>query len=193
MLLVTITTVTKLKHSWPYTRFSSTSENGTMSPTFDPTLSPTILRTTSIWEHFCAGPELNASCDKYFTSNNFTEINGIPGLASGIITGNSWQVISSLGRNGAPLLCFSASGVPVTCPQKTCGATTSAKETLWRKTFCGPPMTATQHQPTIPTFLLTSPPPSHCWWASSSPQSQVQEMFNRFNRVLLTVFSDCEF
>lgn len=74
-----------------------------MSPTFDPTLSPPLLKTTSIWEHFCDGPELNASCDKYFNSNNFTEINGIPGLASGIITGKSWQVICSPGRSGAPL------------------------------------------------------------------------------------------
>lgn len=69
-----------------------------MSPTFDPTIGPPQLKTTSIWEHFCDGPELNASCDKYFNSNNFTEIRGIPGLASGIITGNSWQVMCSPGR-----------------------------------------------------------------------------------------------
>lgn len=64
-----------------------------MSLTADPTLSPLLLKTTSIWEHFCDGPELNASCDKYFNSNNFTEIKGIPGLASGIITGNSRKVM----------------------------------------------------------------------------------------------------
>lgn len=80
-------------------------ENITMSPTFDPTLGPPLLNTTSIWNHFCDTPHLNASCDKYFNSNNFTEINGIPGLASGIITGNTLQVICSPppGSNGAPL------------------------------------------------------------------------------------------
>lgn len=67
-------------------------ENGTFGPTLDPTLDPTLApplveKTTSIWKHFCQGPELNASCDKYFTSNNFSEIKGIPGLASGIISG----------------------------------------------------------------------------------------------------------
>lgn len=58
-----------------------------MSPTIDPTLGPPLVKTTSIWKHFCDGPELNATCDKYFTSNNFSEIKGIPGLASAIITG----------------------------------------------------------------------------------------------------------
>lgn len=88
-----------IKHSWSYTWCSSTSENSTMSPSTDHTLSPLLLKTTRIWDHFCDGPELNASCDKYFNSNNFTEIKGIPGLASGIITGTSRQILCSLGRN----------------------------------------------------------------------------------------------
>lgn len=59
-----------------------------MDLTLEPTLAPPVVeKTTSIWKHFCQGPELNASCDKYFTSNNFSEIKGIPGLASGIISG----------------------------------------------------------------------------------------------------------
>lgn len=77
-------------------RCSSRLENGTMSPTFDPTLGPPLLKTTRIWEHFCDRPELNASCDKYFNSNNFTEIKGIPGLASGVITGKRLQVLYNL-------------------------------------------------------------------------------------------------
>lgn len=43
---------------------------------------------THIWTVFCQSLELNATCDEYFTSNNFSEIRGIPGLASGIISGS---------------------------------------------------------------------------------------------------------
>uniref|UniRef100_A0A671XDF3 Solute carrier family 12 member 6 n=1 Tax=Sparus aurata TaxID=8175 RepID=A0A671XDF3_SPAAU len=46
---------------------------------------------------FCDGPELNASCDKYFNSNNFSEIAGIPGLASGVISENLWSAYLSKG------------------------------------------------------------------------------------------------
>uniref|UniRef100_A0A671XDI1 Solute carrier family 12 member 6 n=1 Tax=Sparus aurata TaxID=8175 RepID=A0A671XDI1_SPAAU len=53
--------------------------------------------TTSIWKLFCDGPELNASCDKYFNSNNFSEIAGIPGLASGVISENLWSAYLSKG------------------------------------------------------------------------------------------------
>uniref|UniRef100_A0A7N9ALZ7 Solute carrier family 12 member 6 n=1 Tax=Mastacembelus armatus TaxID=205130 RepID=A0A7N9ALZ7_9TELE len=38
--------------------------------------------TTYLWQQFCHSPELNASCDEYFIWNNFSEIEGIPGLAS---------------------------------------------------------------------------------------------------------------
>ncbi|XP_075884078.1 solute carrier family 12 member 6 isoform X2 [Nelusetta ayraudi] len=79
------------------TNFTIVMENSTMSTTFDPTLGPPLLNTTSIWNHFCDTPHLNASCDKYFNSNNFTEINGIPGLASGIITENLWSHYLSKG------------------------------------------------------------------------------------------------
>lgn len=66
------------------------SENSTLGPTFDPSSPPpTVEKTTSIWKLFCDGPELNATCDRYFALNNFSEIDGIPGLASGVISGRS--------------------------------------------------------------------------------------------------------
>ncbi|KAL7831953.1 hypothetical protein AOLI_G00295010 [Acnodon oligacanthus] len=46
--------------------------------------------TTKLWELFCDGPYLNASCDPYFTFNNVTEIKAIPGLLSGVISENLW-------------------------------------------------------------------------------------------------------
>uniref|UniRef100_A0A3P8TGW5 Solute carrier family 12 member 6 n=1 Tax=Amphiprion percula TaxID=161767 RepID=A0A3P8TGW5_AMPPE len=55
------------------------------------------VKTTFLWKHFCQGPELNASCDEYFKANNFTEITGIPGLASGIIAENLWSSYLSKG------------------------------------------------------------------------------------------------
>lgn len=72
-------------------------DNSTMGPTFDPSLPPPVVeKTTSIWKFFCNGPELNASCDRYFSSNNFSEIKGIPGLASGIISGRSQHKMSTV-------------------------------------------------------------------------------------------------
>uniref|UniRef100_A0A668AB71 Solute carrier family 12 member 6 n=1 Tax=Myripristis murdjan TaxID=586833 RepID=A0A668AB71_9TELE len=52
---------------------------------------------TVLWEHFCEGKELNSSCDDYFSHSNFTQIEGIPGLASGIITENLWSSYLSKG------------------------------------------------------------------------------------------------
>uniref|UniRef100_H3C216 Solute carrier family 12 member 6 n=1 Tax=Tetraodon nigroviridis TaxID=99883 RepID=H3C216_TETNG len=59
---------------------------------------PVVEKTTSIWKFFCNGPELNASCDRYFSSNNFSEIQGIPGLASSIISENLWSSYLSKGE-----------------------------------------------------------------------------------------------
>uniref|UniRef100_A0A8C6UIG0 Solute carrier family 12 member 5a n=1 Tax=Neogobius melanostomus TaxID=47308 RepID=A0A8C6UIG0_9GOBI len=42
--------------------------------------------TTQLWQMFCDSPYLNATCDKYFAANNVTEIQGIPGITSGIMT-----------------------------------------------------------------------------------------------------------
>uniref|UniRef100_A0A8C9X3M3 Solute carrier family 12 member 6 n=1 Tax=Sander lucioperca TaxID=283035 RepID=A0A8C9X3M3_SANLU len=54
-------------------------------------------KTTYLWKQFCQGPEINATCDQYFLSNNFSEIEGIPGLASGIISENLWSSYPSRG------------------------------------------------------------------------------------------------
>ncbi|KAG7462172.1 hypothetical protein MATL_G00199650 [Megalops atlanticus] len=53
---------------------------------------------TRLWEHFCSGPQLNASCDPYFSLSNMSEIPGIPGLASGIIAENIWSSYLSKGE-----------------------------------------------------------------------------------------------
>lgn len=75
---------------------SFTFENATVAPTFVP--SPvTVEKTTDLWKLFCHGSELNASCDEYFSNNNFSEIDGIPGLASGIISENLWSSYLSKG------------------------------------------------------------------------------------------------
>uniref|UniRef100_A0A665VHB1 Solute carrier family 12 member 6 n=1 Tax=Echeneis naucrates TaxID=173247 RepID=A0A665VHB1_ECHNA len=65
---------------------------------YDSQCAKTVLVTTSLWKQFCQGPELNSSCDEYFMTNNFSEIEGIPGLASGIISGkNVWSSYLSKG------------------------------------------------------------------------------------------------
>lgn len=58
-----------------------------MGPTFDPS-HVLVEKSTYLWSRFCQNAELNASCDDYFTYNNFSNIEGIPGLASGIISGS---------------------------------------------------------------------------------------------------------
>uniref|UniRef100_A0A673A4W9 Solute carrier family 12 member 5b n=1 Tax=Sphaeramia orbicularis TaxID=375764 RepID=A0A673A4W9_9TELE len=44
--------------------------------------------TTKLWRSFCDSDSLNATCDEYFTNNNVTEIQGIPGVTSGILAEN---------------------------------------------------------------------------------------------------------
>ncbi|CAL9702627.1 unnamed protein product [Knipowitschia caucasica] len=44
--------------------------------------------TTKLWLSFCDSDSLNATCDEYFTNNNVTEIQGIPGVTSGILSEN---------------------------------------------------------------------------------------------------------
>ncbi|KAG7228208.1 hypothetical protein INR49_013371 [Caranx melampygus] len=44
--------------------------------------------TTKLWRSFCDSEYLNATCDEYFTNNNVTEIQGIPGVTSGILAKN---------------------------------------------------------------------------------------------------------
>lgn len=43
----------------------------------------------ALWKLFCNGSTLSASCDEYFIQNNVSEIQGIPGVASGILLGES--------------------------------------------------------------------------------------------------------
>ncbi|KAJ8406954.1 hypothetical protein AAFF_G00292300 [Aldrovandia affinis] len=52
---------------------------------------------TKLWELYCDSKSLNATCDEYFTLNNVTEIQGIPGLLSGVIADNLW---GDYGPNG---------------------------------------------------------------------------------------------
>uniref|UniRef100_A0A663MHJ4 Solute carrier family 12 member 7 n=1 Tax=Athene cunicularia TaxID=194338 RepID=A0A663MHJ4_ATHCN len=58
-------------------------------------------KTTSLWRLFCDSSLLNATCDDYFTLNNVTEIQGIPGIMSGVLTGKSennlWSTYSEKG------------------------------------------------------------------------------------------------
>ncbi|XP_067833162.1 LOW QUALITY PROTEIN: solute carrier family 12 member 6-like, partial [Heptranchias perlo] len=42
-------------------------------------------------KEFCDSGVQNSSCDLYFTHNNVTQIHGIPGVASGIISENLWS------------------------------------------------------------------------------------------------------
>ena len=42
---------------------------------------------TELWGLFCDSRQLNATCDEYFSNNNVTEIQGIPGVTSGILAG----------------------------------------------------------------------------------------------------------
>ncbi|TNM93663.1 hypothetical protein fugu_001839 [Takifugu bimaculatus] len=62
-------------------------------------------------------------------------------------------------------------GLPAASSQRTCGVPTSAKEKCWRKVPSSPLTSRLPHPLTILTCLLTSPPPSPCWWASSSRPS----------------------
>ncbi|KAM9718246.1 solute carrier family 12 member 6 isoform 2-T3 [Menidia menidia] len=67
-------------------------ENSTAKPVTAPTPVPDLVeKTTALWWDFCGSEYLNATCDLYFSSNNFSEIQGIPGLASGVISENLWS------------------------------------------------------------------------------------------------------
>ncbi|XP_061486685.1 solute carrier family 12 member 5 isoform X2 [Rhineura floridana] len=64
---------------------------------------------SQLWGLFCSSRFLNASCDEYFTLNNVTEIQGIPGAASGLIQENLWSsylpkgvIIEKMGMTSVP-------------------------------------------------------------------------------------------
>uniref|UniRef100_A0A8C3JI24 Solute carrier family 12 member 5 n=1 Tax=Calidris pygmaea TaxID=425635 RepID=A0A8C3JI24_9CHAR len=56
---------------------------------------------SKLWELFCTSRFLNATCDEYFTMNNVTEIEGIPGAAS---AGARGELSCRLGRARAVAL-----------------------------------------------------------------------------------------
>uniref|UniRef100_A0A8C9UJ86 Solute carrier family 12 member 7 n=1 Tax=Spermophilus dauricus TaxID=99837 RepID=A0A8C9UJ86_SPEDA len=76
--------------------------------------------TTALWSLFCNISSPSASCDEYFVQNNVTEIQGIPGVASGVLLDNLWSTYSDKGafveKEGVPSVPVSeesrASGLP---------------------------------------------------------------------------------
>ncbi|MCI4394884.1 hypothetical protein PGIGA_G00174000 [Pangasianodon gigas] len=72
----------------------SESFNGTEAPPITPLM---VETTTDLWSRFCNSSKLNAVCDEYFTHNNVTKIEGIPGLASRVMAENIWSSYLSKG------------------------------------------------------------------------------------------------
>ncbi|KAM7149416.1 solute carrier family 12 member 7 isoform 4-T4 [Molossus nigricans] len=62
--------------------------------------------TTALWGLFCNNSMPSATCDEYFAQNNLTEIQGIPGVASGVLLDNLWSVYTDKGvfveKTGTP-------------------------------------------------------------------------------------------
>uniref|UniRef100_A0A671R4M0 Solute carrier family 12 member 5-like n=1 Tax=Sinocyclocheilus anshuiensis TaxID=1608454 RepID=A0A671R4M0_9TELE len=62
--------------------------------------------TTKLWRAFCDSEFLNATCDEYFTNNNVSQIQGIPGITSGILAENLFTTFmeknSILEKRGIP-------------------------------------------------------------------------------------------
>ncbi|XP_077083212.1 solute carrier family 12 member 7 isoform X3 [Siphateles boraxobius] len=62
--------------------------------TFDKCLKTEVINNvtspTKLWTLFCKGDLGNATCDEYFTLNNLTEIQAVPGLLSKAISENMW-------------------------------------------------------------------------------------------------------
>ncbi|XP_061921838.1 solute carrier family 12 member 6-like isoform X1 [Entelurus aequoreus] len=93
--------------------------NTTALPTFEPDPSSALMeKTTYLWSRYCQSTELNASCDDYFSTNNFSRIDGIPGLASGIIADNLWSSYLSKGDVVEKSLLSSSHGVHLASTQQ---------------------------------------------------------------------------
>lgn len=71
-----------------------TLQNNNFDKCFKTEVIDNITVTTKLWQLFCDGPELNATCNDYFVNNNVTEVQGIPGLTSGVISG--WNTVFPL-------------------------------------------------------------------------------------------------
>ncbi|KAB1280835.1 Solute carrier family 12 member 7 [Camelus dromedarius] len=52
---------------------------------------------TALWGLFCNSSTASTSCDQYFLQNNVTEIQGIPGVASGVLLDNLWSAYADKG------------------------------------------------------------------------------------------------
>ncbi|XP_011820134.1 PREDICTED: solute carrier family 12 member 7 [Mandrillus leucophaeus] len=61
---------------------------------------------SALWGLFCNGSQPSATCDEYFIQNNVTEIQGIPGAASGVFLENLWSTYTHAGafveKKGVP-------------------------------------------------------------------------------------------
>nr|XP_037841194.1 solute carrier family 12 member 7 isoform X1 [Chlorocebus sabaeus] len=61
---------------------------------------------SALWGLFCNGSQPSATCDEYFIQNNVTEIQGIPGAASGVFLENLWSTYAHAGafveKKGVP-------------------------------------------------------------------------------------------
>ncbi|KAJ8407879.1 hypothetical protein AAFF_G00269230 [Aldrovandia affinis] len=54
---------------------------------------------SKLWDNFCNARNMSdQECDKFFMQNNVTEIQGIPGMASGIIRENMWGAYLEKGQ-----------------------------------------------------------------------------------------------
>lgn len=54
-----------------------------------------VTETTVLWKKFCGDDSsINAECDEYFLLNNITEVQGIPGVASGVLYGESLTTVT---------------------------------------------------------------------------------------------------
>uniref|UniRef100_A0A673I1H8 Solute carrier family 12 member 6-like n=1 Tax=Sinocyclocheilus rhinocerous TaxID=307959 RepID=A0A673I1H8_9TELE len=74
---------------------TSESFNGTDAPPVSAAAAQE--KTTHLWRLFCNGSELSAVCDEYFLHHNVSQIQGIPGLTSGVIADNIWSSYSAKG------------------------------------------------------------------------------------------------
>ncbi|XP_073443789.1 solute carrier family 12 member 7 isoform X5 [Dendrobates tinctorius] len=51
----------------------------------------------ALWNKFCSTTNDSTTCDPYFLTNDITEIQGIPGVASGVFIENLWSAYSQKG------------------------------------------------------------------------------------------------
>uniref|UniRef100_A0A671VWP9 Solute carrier family 12 member 4 n=1 Tax=Sparus aurata TaxID=8175 RepID=A0A671VWP9_SPAAU len=63
------------------------------------TVTGNITGPSQLWDRFCLPGNMSSTqCDDYFMQNNVTEIQGIPGLSSGIIRDNMWGAYQQKGE-----------------------------------------------------------------------------------------------